>query len=117
MPETTLEPIAPDEAVRLYLRNRQNELSDATMDSYRYKLEKFVEWCEAEDVENLNSLSGRDLLRFEQYRAQDLNSVSLKGQLDALRALVKWCEANEKEDGTEGVWAECPECSDVVAPE
>jgi hypothetical protein len=23
----------------------------------------------------------------------------------------------EKEDGTEGVWAECPACKDVVAPE
>ncbi|GAB7008974.1 hypothetical protein JCM31271_09170 [Halorubrum trueperi] len=23
----------------------------------------------------------------------------------------------EKEDGTEGVWAECPVCEDVVAPE
>jgi hypothetical protein len=22
----------------------------------------------------------------------------------------------EKDDGTEGVWAECPECEDVVAP-
>jgi hypothetical protein len=23
----------------------------------------------------------------------------------------------EKDDGTEGVWAECPVCEDVVAPE
>jgi DNA-directed RNA polymerase subunit RPC12/RpoP len=23
----------------------------------------------------------------------------------------------EKDDGTEGVWAECPACSEVVAPE
>jgi hypothetical protein len=23
----------------------------------------------------------------------------------------------EKDDGTEGVWAECPDCADVVAPE
>jgi hypothetical protein len=23
----------------------------------------------------------------------------------------------EKNDGTEGVWAECPACNDVVAPE
>jgi hypothetical protein len=23
----------------------------------------------------------------------------------------------EKEDGTDGVWAECPACQDVVAPE
>lgn len=48
--------------MHLYLRDRQNELADATIDSYRYKLEKFVEWCEAEDVENLNSLSGREEL-------------------------------------------------------
>ncbi|WP_436931472.1 DUF7837 family putative zinc-binding protein [Halosimplex halobium] len=27
--------------------------------------------------------------------------------------LVKY----EKDDGTEGVWAECPSCEDVVAPE
>ncbi|WP_191906253.1 MULTISPECIES: hypothetical protein [unclassified Haloarcula] len=23
----------------------------------------------------------------------------------------------EKDDGTEGIWAECPTCEDVVAPE
>lgn len=23
----------------------------------------------------------------------------------------------EKEDGSEGIWAECPACDDVVAPE
>jgi hypothetical protein len=23
----------------------------------------------------------------------------------------------EKDDGTQGIWAECPECDDVVAPE
>ncbi|SEO85074.1 hypothetical protein SAMN05216388_10213 [Halorientalis persicus] len=23
----------------------------------------------------------------------------------------------QKDDGTEGVWAECPECEEVVAPE
>lgn len=33
MPETTLEPIAPDEAVRLYLRDRQNELGEASDDA------------------------------------------------------------------------------------
>jgi len=43
MPETTLESIAPNEAVRLYLRDRQNELADATIDSYWYKLDKFAE--------------------------------------------------------------------------
>lgn len=88
-----LEPITPEEATRLYLRDRKNELADATISSYRYKLERFVEWCETEDVDNLNTLSGRDLLRFKQWRSQDLNAVSLKGQLDALRAFIRWCES------------------------
>jgi len=89
----TLEPIDPEEAFTLYLRDRENELADATIDSYRYKLKRFVEWCREHELDNLNDLSGRDLLRFKQYRAEDLNSVSLKGQLDALRAFIRWCES------------------------
>jgi integrase len=32
-------------------------------------------------------------LRFKQYRAEDLNPVSLKGQLDTLRAFIRFCES------------------------
>jgi len=34
------------------------------------------------------------------------------------RIPTRWCLIDyEREDGTEGVWAECPACKDVVAPE
>lgn len=93
MSDSTLEPIAPEEAVRLYLRDRRTELAEETIESYRYKLTRFIEWCEQEDVDNLNELSGRSLLEFKQSRSEDLNPVSLKGQLDTLRAFIRFCES------------------------
>ncbi len=93
MSENELEPIRPEEAISLYLRDRQSELAENTIKAYRYKLGKFSEWCEQEGIENLNTLSGRALLRFKQFRQEDLNSVSLKSQLDTLRAFIRWCES------------------------
>jgi hypothetical protein len=88
--ETTLEPIAPDDAVRPYLRDRQNELADATNDSSRYNLEQFVEWCEAEDVANLNSPRGvtvyRDGRRTDP-RADSSESAAVR-TLGAIVALI-----------------------------
>ncbi|WP_254823812.1 tyrosine-type recombinase/integrase [Haloglomus halophilum] len=89
----SLEPISPDEAVQFYLNNRQTELADGTLESYRYKLTHFVEWCEADGIENLNELSGRDILRFKQSRQDDLAPVSLKAQMDALRAFIRFAES------------------------
>ncbi|QFU82597.1 tyrosine-type recombinase/integrase [Natronorubrum aibiense] len=93
MQDQKLEPIAPDEAVSLYLQDRENELANGTIKSYRHKLTRFVEWCDQEEIENLNTLSGRDILRFKQSRSNVLNSVSLKGQMDTLRSFIRWCES------------------------
>lgn len=93
MPESNLEPIGPEEAVRLYLNDRRTELASATIDSYRHKLKRFIEWCDEESIEDLNELSGRDLLEFKQQRASVLNTVSLKGQLDTLRSFLRFAES------------------------
>jgi site-specific recombinase XerD len=93
MSDSTLEPTGPEEAVRLYLRDRRTDLAEETIESYRYKLTRFIEWCKQEDVDNLNELSGRSLLEFKQSRSEDLNPVSLKGQLDTLRAFIRFCES------------------------
>ncbi|WP_254535356.1 tyrosine-type recombinase/integrase [Halomarina litorea] len=91
--DATLEPIAPDTAVELYLTDRQAELAAETLSSYEYKLSHFTEWCEREDVGNLNDLTGRKLLQFKQDRATHLAPVSLKGQMDTLRSFIRFCES------------------------
>lgn len=89
-----LEPLAPAEALDLYLEDRRDEIGEATLYSHRSRLGKFVEWCDVEGVENLNDLAGRDLLRFKQWRKADgdLEPVSLQGQLSTLRVFLRFCE-------------------------
>uniref|UniRef100_A0A7D6CTT2 Site-specific integrase n=1 Tax=Natrinema zhouii TaxID=1710539 RepID=A0A7D6CTT2_9EURY len=59
--------------------DRRTDLAEETIESYSYKLTRFLKWCEGEGLDNLNGLSGRDILEFKQYREEDLNPVSLQG--------------------------------------
>ncbi|WP_188786763.1 site-specific integrase, partial [Halobellus salinus] len=75
-----LEPIEPAEAKEMYLEQRKQEVSDATIQAHHYRLNQFVRWCtEVEGLDNLNTLSGRDLQRFKVWRRDDgdLNNVTL----------------------------------------
>jgi hypothetical protein len=36
----------------MYLDERSHELADATIQSHRYRLYQFVQWCDLEDIEN-----------------------------------------------------------------
>lgn len=90
-----LEPISAAEAKEMYLEQRKQEVSDSTIQAHHYRLKHFVEWCEeVADIENLNTLGGRDLQRFKMWRREDgdLNNVTLVTQLSTLRVFIRWCE-------------------------
>nr|WP_083858558.1 hypothetical protein [Natrialba chahannaoensis] len=55
-----LEPLSPAEAMQMYLGERSHELAGATIQSHRYRLKQFVQWCEQDGIDNLNKFSGRD---------------------------------------------------------
>lgn len=88
-----LEPMAPDAALDMYLKTRRGEASDETLQSHKYRLGKFVEWCEQQEIGNLNDLTGRDLHAFRVWRREegDLKMVSLRGQLSTLRSYLRFC--------------------------
>lgn len=93
--ERSLKPIRPAEAKKLYLSQRESEVSQSTIQAHHYRLKHFVHWCEeVEEIENLNELSGRDLQRFKMWRRDDgdLNNVTLVTQLSTLRVFIGWCE-------------------------
>ena len=46
MHQTNLEPITPQEALNLYLQEKQTELSDATIYSHNSRLGHFLRWCD-----------------------------------------------------------------------
>lgn len=87
-----LQPIDPETALDLYLGQREGEVSDATLQSHEYRLQAFVDWCEEEDITNLNDVSGRDLHAYRAARKEDdLKPVTLQGQLSTLRVFLKFC--------------------------
>ena len=90
-----LEPIAPVEAKEMFLAQRRDEVAEATLQGYHYRLKPFVQWCEQEDITNLNELTARSLHEYRLWRKEDgdLKTITLKGQLSTLRVFVKFLEA------------------------
>lgn len=97
---SSLEPLAPREALGMYLEARQHELSTETIRNQGYRLESFVDWCEDEGIENLNDLSARDINDFRQHRLDEVEPITLKGQLQTLRKYLEFAASIDAvEDG------------------
>jgi site-specific recombinase XerD len=52
-----LEPISPKEALTMWLDYLESDLADSSIDSYEYRLNPFVQWCEEHGIKNLNDFS------------------------------------------------------------
>lgn len=89
-----LEPITPENAVELYLQEKATEAAEWTLYSHGSRLGHFLRWCELETIDDLNTLTGRDMHRYKLWRRDDgdLNNVTLKTQMDTVRVFIRWCE-------------------------
>ncbi len=90
-----LEPIPPNTAVELYLADRETEVTKATIDSHRSRLDRFLEWCGEEGIDDMNDLTGRLLHEYRLWRREEggIAPVTEKTQMDTLRVFIKWAEA------------------------
>lgn len=96
-----LEPISPADALDAYLAQRQAEVSDQTLQTHRYRLEQFVEWCDEQAITNLNDLSGRDIHAYRiERQAQDLKLVSIQGQISTVRVFLRFCASIDAVDSS-----------------
>ena len=70
-----------------------HELADATIQAHGYRLKQFVAWCDTEDIDNINELSGRDIHRFRVKRRTDDNlaTATMKGQMATMRVFLRFC--------------------------
>lgn len=86
-----LKPISPAEAIEMYFSHRRPDLSEKTLQNQGYRLDSFQEFCDEHDIENLNTLTGRDLHRFRSWRLDDgVNKVTLSGVLQTLRKFLEF---------------------------
>ncbi len=94
--QRSLEPIEPEHALELYIADRENNVSQATIYSHRSRLGHFVRWCNNEaDIANLNELSGRQFHEFRVWRRMegDLSPATEKTQMDTFRGFIKCLES------------------------
>jgi site-specific recombinase XerD len=97
-----LEPLEPERAVELYLAQRREDSAERTVQAYWYRLKHFIRWCDEQNINNMNELTGRDLYEFRLWRRDDgdLNTVSVRTQLMTLRVFIEFCETVDAvEDG------------------
>lgn len=97
-----LEPIAPREAIDLYLNDRREELRESTLKTHRSALRFFANWCDQQSIENLNTLNGRDLHRYRIWRrdtatvkVDTLSKESERTQQKIIRQFIRYCETIE----------------------
>jgi integrase len=93
-----LEPLAPTEAVEMYLQKRESELADESYRKQEQRLHSFLIFCETEDITNLNDLTGRDIYRFRIWRKQGndefepVKPITVRANLATLRTFLGFCE-------------------------
>ena len=92
---TQLDQIAPETVLKLYISEREPELAANTLQSHRYVIERFVEWCDTNDIDTVADLTGRDLHEFRIARREDVNGNTLRSQLGVLRQYVQFAESIE----------------------
>lgn len=90
-----LEPISPEESWKLYIDDRVDDEKWAydTKLTNRQGRDIFLDWANEYGLENMNNLTGRDLLRFKNWRkSQNITTISLNGNLAILRPFLKFIE-------------------------
>jgi len=85
-----LNPLSPEEGVERFLDHRKPSVRQSTLENSRTRLNYFLDWCEEQGIENLNTLTGRDLSDFISWRRDQIAAITLQKQLSSLRVALRW---------------------------
>lgn len=83
--------LSPSTLAERYLDRRRIDAADETIRTYEKRLEHVCNWCRENDIEQIGELSGWHIDQFEtSRRGDDVAPSTLKGELVALRQLLKY---------------------------
>jgi site-specific recombinase XerD len=95
-----LTPLAPEKGVDRFLQHREPSVRQSTIRNARTRLRFFLDWCEEREIDNLNTLTGRDLADFVAWRRGDIAALTLQKQLSTIReALRYWADIEGVQEG------------------
>lgn len=80
--------MTPKEAAQRYLKEREPDISDATLYNHQSLLRQWWQWCDEQDIEYVNDIGGFDLADFRLGRQMEVGEVTLYNQMTVLIALA-----------------------------
>lgn len=92
----------PNRAVERYLNDRKPEVAESTYYNHKYTLDRFVEWCEDAELDDIADVDGFHIHDFKSHRRETgIAETTLRNNMVALRTFIRWLEAREViADGT-----------------
>lgn len=99
--EASLEPLEPKVGVERFANSKTN-ITENTRNEYRRKLRFFLKYCELNEIENLNALSGRDIDGYRTWRREEssdqvdgLSPKTMRDEMYLFGDLVGYLESIE----------------------
>ncbi|MEA5408591.1 site-specific integrase [Haloarculaceae archaeon H-GB2-1] len=84
--------LSPAEAVERWLDKRSIELRDQTVETHQYRLKLFADWCEENEIETMDQLTGWDVDTYETDRRSIATQITLSKELGTLKNFLEWAE-------------------------
>lgn len=96
-----LKPLHVEEGIQRFLRHREPELEQSSLENARSRMNDFREWAiNVAEIENLNELTGRDLADFVAWRRPQVAALTLQKQLSTPRAALRfWADIEAVPNG------------------
>lgn len=82
--------LSPEEGAKRFLEHHKPSVRNSSYRNAKHRLSVFLEWCDKEDCENLNNLSGRDLAEFVSWRQPQVAPITVQKQLSTVRQALRW---------------------------
>lgn len=83
--------LSPREAAERWLDRRRPNLRDQTLSTLWYRLKLFVDYCEAEGFDSMQTLDGWDIDEYQLHRNQTAKPLTLEKELGTLRQWLEYC--------------------------
>jgi len=87
-----LESVTPAEAVQLYLKDREAEISKSTIYEHKTRLRRFVEWADKNGIKDTATLTRQTLFRYKAHRTEEVAPTTLENEMRTVRLFVRFCE-------------------------
>lgn len=84
--------MAPREAAQRYLRRRDADATDKSIEGWRYRLKLFVEWCESVGLTEVQQLQPYDIDEYYELRSKEIAPVTLEGEMWTLSMFLEFLE-------------------------